>query len=141
MKSASAKDKDDEKVSKMGSEAPVISGGEEKRAKLTMEEPESQRRVENKVRNIDLQFDLEKAERDSGMNNKQGHKQHQLPSSSKAAKDEPHGEKTGEFNKSRMLFSCFLLPSNFSSDCCCGTSTTKHFHRSLNLSAFTHVYG
>lgn len=126
MKSAAVKDKDDDKVSKMGSEATVITGGEEKRAKLSMEEPELQR---NKVRNIDLQFDLERGERDSGMNNKQGHKQHhQLPpSSSKAAKDEPQGEKSGEFNKSRMLFffQFPFAPSNFSSDCCCcGTYAT-----------------
>lgn len=145
MKPTSAKDKDGEKLSKMGSEAAVITGGEEKRAKFTIEEPESQKRVENKVRNIDLQFDLEKPERDSGMSNKhpqqQGHKQHQLPSSSKAAKDEPHGEKTGEFKwgwvTRRMLFLLsFYL--QISSDFVVGT---LHFHRSLKLSAFTHVYG
>lgn len=106
MKPVAAKDKDDEKMTKRGTEAAVIVGGEEKRAKLTIEEPESQKRVENKVKNIDLQLDLEKPERDTGISNKlpqQAHKQHQLPSSSKAAKEEPHGEKTTGHSNSLPL--------------------------------------
>lgn len=97
MKPVLAKDKEDEKVVKKGKEEAIA---EEKKAKLAVEASESQKRVENKVRNIDLQLDLEKPERDSGISNKlpqQGHKQPQpQPQPSKAVKDEPHGEKPGK---------------------------------------------
>ena len=105
MKPALAKDKEDEKVVKMGKEEAVIVGAEEKRPKMAVEESESQKRLEN-VRNIDLQVDLEKPERDTGMNNKlpqQVHKQQQQqPPPSKAAKEEPYGEKTGKLNGFRL---------------------------------------
>uniref|UniRef100_A0A5B7ASJ5 Protein TIME FOR COFFEE n=1 Tax=Davidia involucrata TaxID=16924 RepID=A0A5B7ASJ5_DAVIN len=87
----------DEKAAKIGKEDVEP---EEKAAKLMVEEAESQKSVVNKERNIDLQLDLEKPDRENCTGSASGNKLHQhVPKQqqqqpAKVKKEEPHTEKT-----------------------------------------------
>ena len=100
----SVKDKEEDKAMKIGKEDGVNMESkepEEKKVKLMVEEAESQQPVViSKERIIDLQFDLEKPERESGLGSAGGHRlNHHAPKQQqqlKATKEEPQQpEKAG----------------------------------------------
>lgn len=92
------KDKEDNKVGKTSKEETVIQLNE-KRAKVITEEVESQNSSINKERNIDLQFDLEKPDRE--INKLLPHQvlKSQLPSPKATLREEqPRTDKVGELS-------------------------------------------
>ena len=60
------KDKEDKKAVKCGKDEHVTAEPEQKKAKLIAEQGELEKPVVSKERNIDLQLDLEKLDRDMG---------------------------------------------------------------------------
>ncbi|KAA8527584.1 hypothetical protein F0562_034701 [Nyssa sinensis] len=98
-----AKDKEDEKVVKIGKDDLGTVQPEETKAKTMVEEAESQKSV-NKVRYIDLQFDSEKPDRESCTGITSGNKIHQhapkqqqqQQQPTKVTKEEPHSERTAQ---------------------------------------------
>ena len=102
--------KEDEKALKTGKEGMNVEP-EEKKTKVTGEEVESQKPIINKERNIDLQLDLEKADRDSptvtvSRNKPLQHVQKQ--------QQQPNIEKIGKKNKRIPLLFPFWI-ENFCS--------------------------
>ena len=81
------KDKEDKKAVKCGKDKDVTAEPEQKKAKLTVEQGKLEKPVVSKERNIDLQLDLEKLDRDMGTDNSlSGNNSNQQP---------PHSEKSG----------------------------------------------
>jgi hypothetical protein len=97
--------KEDEKALKTGKENMNVEP-EEKRTKVTGDEVESQKPIVNEERNIDLQLDLEKADRDSATvtasrNKLLQHVQKQ---------QQPNIEKIGKKNSGFLFFFFFFFP-------------------------------
>uniref|UniRef100_A0A5B7AP23 Protein TIME FOR COFFEE n=1 Tax=Davidia involucrata TaxID=16924 RepID=A0A5B7AP23_DAVIN len=93
-----AKDKEDEAV-KIGKDNSANMEPEEKKVKMMVEEAESQKPVINKERNIVLQLDLEKPDRESVTGSAIGNRVHQHVAKqqpTKVTKEEPHTEKTAQ---------------------------------------------
>ncbi|CAK9161627.1 unnamed protein product [Ilex paraguariensis] len=89
---------------------------EERKVKSAVEEVQLQKPVENKVRNIDLQLDLEKPERESG-NNKFQHQaqKQQQPPPPKATGEESHSEKTSQSSSLPLPMSMASWPGGLPS--------------------------
>lgn len=101
----SVREKDNERIGKAEKEEGISVEAEEKKTKAAaLEELNPHKTSEgSRGRNIDLQLDLEKPEKDSGVSSKfqqQSQKlqqqQHQPPPPQKATKEEPIIEKTGK---------------------------------------------
>eukprot|EP00257_Ricinus_communis_P015419 XP_015573332.1 protein TIME FOR COFFEE [Ricinus communis] len=101
--------KDDDKAVKIAKDVNVAEP-EEKKAKGTSEEIESQKPVanHNKERNIDLQLDLEKSDRDSGAVTGSGNKVHQHVN--KQLQQQPSAEKPAQSNSLPMPMSMASWP-------------------------------
>lgn len=96
--------KEDEKVVKIVKEDVAVEG-ERKKAKTIAEESESQKPVVGKERNIDLQLDLEKSDRDSGTSSVNGNKLQQHVQKQQQQPPPSVPEKNGKI----YLFCQFLL--------------------------------
>ena len=106
------KDHEEVMAVKNGKDDAVNAEPELKRAKVTAEGGELEKLVVSKERNIDLQLDLEKLDRDMGTGSSvSGNK-----SNSPVQKQPPHTEKTGNSPLEISLLICeqFVLLSEFS---------------------------
>lgn len=92
---------------------------EVKKVKTTVEESESQKPVVSKERNIDLQLDLEKSDRDSGTGSLTGNKINQHVQKQHHQQPQPVPEKTGEFYLFIICFPIFLEDILFSLNLIC----------------------
>ncbi|XP_057467575.1 protein TIME FOR COFFEE-like isoform X1 [Actinidia eriantha] len=96
------KDKEDKKAVKCGKDEHVTAEPEQKKAKLTAEQGELEKSVVSKERNIDLQLDLDKLDRDMGTSNSlSGNKSNQHP---------PHSEKSAQSSSLPVPMSVASLP-------------------------------
>lgn len=101
LKPVVSKDKEDDKGESRKDRSANVTA-EDNRGKATEQEDETHKAIESKGRNIDLQLDLEKPERDesAGVNasgNKATQKQQQQQMPIKATKEEPLTEKSCKF--------------------------------------------